>query len=134
MLITTIIITLTTILFIAFRNYLLYFTLKLVFIAYYIINDLFRENSFLNKLNDLIKNILNIIRTMSVNDNNSLFKFQKFEYVTNEDYPTKRSGHRAVFNESDDSFYIWGGYCPVINNSQRTSPLFPEVCDSVLTS
>lgn len=75
------------------------------------------------------------MRTISKNDQEraieesySYFKFKKVSPLLNTgelNVPSKRSGHRAVSNESN--LYIWGGYCPTNENHNNISPLYPQV-------
>lgn len=110
--VTIIIATCFVIIIVAFHNQLL----KNFFFVFSLIEHLFRQlKRFYSSNEKLIKNLLRKNQIMSKNTieaESSLFKFQKVKIVTNQDYPSARSGHRGVYNESDDSFYIWGGFYP----------------------
>ena len=106
----------------SFSGQIIKFILNIILLTYSKIKELFRSTTF--NLNDSLEKI----QIMSKN-NSSLFKFKKIDFTTNQDYPNRRSGHRAVFNESDDSFYIWGGYYPEESIIARETKfnLYPEV-------
>ena len=126
MLVNTIIIAFIIIFLIKFHDHIVHYTLKTL----YTVSDIFRD--LLKKLNDFKRKVFSIKMSNLKNENDkesSLFKFQKIDFLINGYFPSKRSGHRAVYNELDDSLFIWGGYNPqysiVANETQHN--LYPEV-------
>jgi hypothetical protein len=105
--------------------------IKFILYIYSKLKELFRRLNNIH-LNDSFR------KTQIMSKNNmeksSLFKFKKIDFTANQDYPTRRSGHRGVYSESDDSFYIWGGFYPEESIVTRETKynLYPEVLNRLI--